>query len=381
MPATSGTKRRASSRSFSSSQQDDDYTDEDSIYDLRDHRNRKRQKTRSTSIRDGEEESESIEVSNVESSPSEEEIPEHGGQLQSSDESIRLDELAFSFVRAIIGLENRYQILNRNFISKIIEAEEEKGSGIQFRRDILFRVNNILQSTFAMLLTPLVSNRERDAKNSTEEYIMVNTLSNKMKERTYRFLKQYTDRLNSIDDLRADFATEKGQVTTFGKAEIKPATESIQRGFKLLILSVIILHSNNISQADLLNVLDENFNLHFQETKPLDILGNLTISQFISLMIQQEYIQILTTKDDKSKGKNGNNNRRRKVSSAANSDNSLLIYGLGRRTLAEFSKESFTSFFREVYGDWDEDLEKSAKYTLKGLWSEINKSADGQPAQ
>ncbi|KAF6006970.1 hypothetical protein HII13_004825 [Brettanomyces bruxellensis] len=358
-----------STRSSSGIPQDEDYTDEDSIYDLRDHRHRKRRKIRATSSREGEDESEGIEMSNVGSSTNEETTPEYGMPSQLRNESGRMDELAFSFVRAILGLENKYQILNKNFISKVLEAEGEKGTGIQFKRDILIRVNNILRPIFAMYLVPLASNR-RETRNSNEEYIMVNELSERMKERTYIFFKQYTGRLNSIDDLRLNLATEKGQVTTFGKAEVKPATEAIQKGFKLMILSVILLHNNNISQADLLNVLDVNFNLHFQETKPIDILGNLTISQFISLMTQQEYIQILTTKDERSKGKNANNGRRRKVSTAVNADNSLLIYGLGRRALTEFSKDSFIAFFKNIYGDWDDDLQKSAEYTLKGIWSD-----------
>lgn len=272
--------------------------------------------------------------------------------------SERLDEVARSFIRAILGLENRYQVLNRNFIAKLMDAENEKGAGIQFKRDLLPLIQNYLNDIFGLDLIPL----------PPDDYILVNVLPRKVKDCIYVFLKTYSCKISELADI--DISDTNGG--NFTGAMVKPAVEYVRRGFRMLILATILLHGNNISQTDLLNVLKDNFHLQFKEMKPIDVIGGITITEFLAEMIKQEYLCILTQPDSEKESSHGHSNntrgKSRRTAGSNGADNSLLIYGLGRRAVTEFAPKDFKDFFKIIYGSWDDAKEEAASFTFKNVW-------------
>lgn len=260
--------------------------------------------------------------------------------------STRFDRIARAFVRTVIGLEERYQVLNKNYIAKILEAEGEKGQRIQFKRDLLGRIRKILNETFGLDLTALPKDITDAGVSSktTDEYIVTSILPDEFKKHISDAYEKNVYEINSTEDL----VENDGHLETLGPGLPKPATDLAQEGFRTLIIMTVLLNNNNISQRDLLATLEDSFHLRFNETKQLDLLGDITIGQYLAQLVQRGYLLVKTGRKT--------------------TDESLLIYGLGRRAVVEYPRESVLQLFKSTF-EWDEPTEQMANRTLDLLWS------------
>ncbi|ODV84989.1 hypothetical protein CANARDRAFT_180424, partial [[Candida] arabinofermentans NRRL YB-2248] len=287
----------------------------------------------------------------------------------------KIEKLSFAFIKILIGFENKYQILNKKLISKIIESEDERGQKIQFKKDLMPRINSILNTTFGMKLVELPPKLTKSTKSqkqkqkqkqkdisgggggSSEEYIIISELKPHLKDVIYNYFKSSTSKTNIPH----------------------PDTNLIQQGLRMLIISIIIMNENHLTKQELLIILKKKFKLSFKETKSI-MISNLNISlnfsTFLQLMVKYEYLNQI----DNSKIVNSSSNTRKKNqvvvqqvtntsnSSIKNVDDKLLELSIGRRTLTEISKVQFIDFLKEVYGEWNEDLNKSALITIDDIW-------------
>ncbi|KAG7703563.1 hypothetical protein KL933_004358 [Ogataea haglerorum] len=271
----------------------------------------------------------------------------------------RIQKLTKAFVRSLLSIESKYQVLNKGLIAKIMEVEGEKGHGIQFKKDLLPNIRETLERVFGMGLVEFPP--RQDTKNaSSDDYMLVSKLPLPLKDEIYTYFQTQSRPIASLSDLKEP-SSSSSALYKMGANLPKPVSDLIAQGFKMLIIAIILLNENNVNKQDLLNILQTKFQLNFSETKPVELLGT-TIPDFLLLMVKQEYLNQLDVTQTNSK------TQRRITSASRSSDDNMIIYSIGRRTMAELDQDSFIDFLKKIYPNWNEELERNAVYTLNDIW-------------
>lgn len=288
-------------------------------------------------------------------------------------------KIVLATVRVLLGLSNRSQVLNKTIISKILETENEKGVGLQFKKHILPGLQKVLGDVFRYEIVGLPSKKVSmkifkttdvpdniPSKNyNADEFILVNKLPLSLRALNYSFLADNSKPIEkSIKEMeKPKSGTDK--LIIYGEGLPRPTSNVVQNGIKLLIICIIVLHSNNMLQSDLIIVLQTNFGLKFKEGEVVSMLGNQTLSDFITMLCKQEYLERSLISDKTSnrslkKSLNGKN---------ARYDDNTLVITLGRKCLEEWSKDEFVNLFRQLMQDhWTEQLNDNARYTVSQIW-------------
>ncbi|KAH3661732.1 hypothetical protein OGAPHI_005910 [Ogataea philodendri] len=279
----------------------------------------------------------------------------------------RVEKLVNAFVRALLPLEHKHQVLNKGLVAKIMEMEDEKGHGVQFKKHLLPGIRSTLERVFGLELIELPP-KKGSKSSSSDDYILVNKLSSTLKDEIYKYFQTQSRAISSLADLKESSSSSSSLMKT-GATLPKPVNELIGQGFKMLIIAIILLNDNNINKQDLLNILKTKFQLNFKETKSVGLLG-MTVPEFLYLLVKQEYLEQLDVSQTSSK------NKRRTVISNKSTDDNMLIYSIGRRSIAELDQDNFIDFLKKMYPNWNEELEKSALYTLNNVWKPQQEDAD-----
>ncbi|KAG7898123.1 hypothetical protein KL935_004676 [Ogataea polymorpha] len=303
------------------------------------------------------------------SSDSSEESGAEKRSVASSKASVkqqRIQKLTKAFVRSLLAMESKYQVLNKGLIAKIMEVEGEKGHGIQFKKDLLPNIRETLDRVFGLELVELPP-RQDTKSASSDDYMLVNKLPLSLKDEIYSYFQSQSRPIASLSDLKEP-TTDSSDLYKTGANLPKPVSDLIAQGFKMLIIVIILLNENHVNKQDLLSILQTKFQLHFSETKPVELLGT-TLPDFLLLMVKQEYLNQLDVTQTKSK------TQRRITSASRTSDDNMIIYSIGRRTMAELDQDSFIDFLKKIYPNWNEELEKNAVYTLNDIWKTSHETA------
>lgn len=305
-------------------------------------------------------------------------------------------KIAISCARMLIGLSSKNQVLNKNIISKILDAENEKGSKLQFKKHVLPILKPLVKDIFNYEIIELPStkpnkrsknaNNDRDDSNSrtnsntnisddlpyalSDDYILVNKLDLQFRALNYKFLSSSTKPISdSIKDTQSNKESNSSTLL-YGENLPKPTSSLVQNGIMLLIICIVLIHDNNILQSDLLNILKKKVGLKWKEKQSVSILGNRTMGEFIQYMGKQEYLERELTSTS-TVGSGGGVSNRSLNSKNAKHEDSTLIVRLGRRCIAEWSLDQFVELFRQVMTEqWTDELQESAIFTIKSVWSQ-----------
>lgn len=297
------------------------------------------------------------------------------------------NKIAIATARVMLGLANRNQVLNKSIISKILETENEKGSGLQFRKNVLPILTKLVREIFNYEVVELPSKKSTSTqansdKNNddtqtqpharepaSDEFILVNNIPPSLRALNYTFMVKYTTPIQtSLKSMEAKKSTNPTTVI-YGEHLPKPTINVIQNGIKLLIICIVILHNNNILQSDLITILKTNFGLKFREKEVVSILGDQTLDDFITMLSRQDYLDrnLIATSNNKT----GSISRRSVNSKNVKHDDTTVVIKLGRRCVSEWSMEEFVGLFHQLMQDqWTEQLQESAIFTVSSLWKQ-----------
>lgn len=290
-------------------------------------------------------------------------------------------KIVIATARVLLGLSNRSQVLNKTIISKILDTENEKGVGLQFKKHVLPGLQKVFEDVFRYKVVGLPSKKIPTTNNksstntlsdntvhrnsSSDEFILVNNLPLSLRALNYSFLADHTKPIEKSIKEMENVKHGTDQLIVYGEGLPRPTTSVIQNGIKLLIICIILLHSNNMLQSDLITILQENFGLGFKEREVVSILGDQTLSDFVTMLCKQEYLDrsLISNRTSESSSKKSLNGRNAKF------DDNTLVVKLGRRCLEEWSKDEFINLFRQLMQDqWTEQLNHNAEYTISQIW-------------
>ena len=298
-------------------------------------------------------------------------------------------KLAIATCRVILGFSNMNKILKKSNITKIIEEENEKGSNVQFKKHIMPVLSNILTDVFNYDIVELPSKKTMQSVSivkenangdsskvvksnnpPSDEFVLVNNLPPCLRALNYSFLADYTKPMNK--SLKGMESNKVGNpnISIYGENLPRPTTNIIQDGIKLLIISIVLLHNNNILQSDLITILKTNFGFNFKEKESVPIFGNQTLGDFLTMLSKQEYLErTLITVSNSGKGATQRNINSK---NARHEDNTLMIK-LGRKCVAEWSSAQFVHLLRQIMQDkWGPQLQENAIYTVESVWKEYD---------
>lgn len=304
-----------------------------------------------------------------------------------------VNKAAIATARVMLGLSNRNQVLNKNMIAKILEAENEKGSGLQFKRFILPALSKLFNDIFYYDVVELPSKKSLQQQQqqqkqqqqqqqeqqeqektvkvpSSDEFVLVNNIPPPLRALNYSFMAEFTQpigsSLKSMDKNKRDFPS----TNIYGEDLPRPTSMIVQNGITLLIICIILLHGNNILQSDLISVLKKNFGLSFKEKEVVSILGNQTLNDFLTTLNKQDYIERTLITTSTTGGSHSSSAQRSINSKTTKHDDNTLMIRLGRRCMVEWSKEEVIGLFRQIMQDqWTEELMSSAIFTVSSVWN------------
>lgn len=307
-------------------------------------------------------------------------------------------KMAVATARVMIGLSSRNQVLNKTTIAKILDAENEKGSGLQFKKFVLPVLSMLIADVFHYDVVELPSKKSTQAQSGnnsnttgsgnsnqtqqdpsstqhskatpSDEFILVNRLPPSLRALNYTFMAEHTQPIGK--SMKAMDRSKQGFPSTniYGEDLPRPTSAIVQNGITLLIICIVLLHGNNILQSDLILILRTKFGLKFKEKEVVSILGDQTLTDFLAMLGRQDYLdRTLIT----ATGANaGSTMAQRTVNSrSVRHDDNTLILRLGRRCRAEWSADEFVGLFRQLMQDsWTEQLQESAVYTVHSVWTQ-----------
>lgn len=302
------------------------------------------------------------------------------------------NKIAIATARVILGLSNKNQTLNKNLIAKILEAENEKGSGLQFKKFVLPILNQIFDEIFNYKIIELPSKKSKLSQNpkstnninnkkesdstiknvSSDDFILINNLPPSLRALNYSFMAEYTEPIGKSLKAMDKPKQNSNNTNIYGENLPRPTINIVENGITLLIICIILLHNNNILQSDLILILKTKFGLTFKENEIVSILGNQTLNEFLTMLNKQDYIDRSLITNASNSNTNGNNNSN--LSRSINSknfkyDDNMLIIKLGRRCFVEWGIEEFVGLFRQLMQDqWTEQLQESVIFTVNSVW-------------
>lgn len=301
----------------------------------------------------------------------------------SSEKESSAQKVAIALARVLLGLSSRNQVLNRSTITKIIEAENEKGSSLQFKKNILPVLSQLLADIFRYGIVELPS-KKHSAKPPaqsqvqsqatqakavvSDEFVLVNNLPPSLRALNYTFMADRTAPITrSVKEMDKP-KQDQPLTSVYGEGLPRPTNMVVQNGVTLLILCTVLLHGNNILQSDLITILRTKFGLSFREKEQVSILGDQTLTEFLAMLGKQEYIERILIAPAASTGSPATDRRAVNSKTARHDDNTLVIR-LGRRCLAEWTTEEFVNLFRQIMQDqWTDQLQESAIFTVSSVW-------------
>lgn len=298
-------------------------------------------------------------------------------------------KLAIATCRVMLGFSNIEKVLKKATISKIIEEENEKGTNIQFKKHVLPVLSELLRDVFHYDIVELPSKKSMQiasvAKENTsaennktvktnvspsDEFILVNNIPPSLRALNYSFLADYTKPMNKSLKSMEEQKIGNPNISIYGENLPRPTTNVIQDGIKLLIISIVLLHNNNILQSDLITILKTNFGFNFKEKETVPIFGNQTLGDFLLMLSKQDYLErTLITVSNSNKGASQRNINSK---NARHEDNTLMIK-LGRRCVAEWNSTQFVHLLRQIMQDkWDPQLQENAIFTVESVWKDYD---------
>ncbi|CCH45228.1 Non-structural maintenance of chromosome element 3 [Wickerhamomyces ciferrii] len=206
----------------------------------------------------------------------------------------------------------------------------------------LKQANDLLEDTFGLSISELPvkagknnsdSSKKKDNKpQSSQQYVLTNKIVDPYAR--FQLESQWLSKANSLFqselmEERHDYRNNKETYPT-----LTTDKNLVSNGLTLMIISIIMVSNNHISEGELLTILNENFGIN--TNTPLEIL-NIPILDFFKILDKQEYL----------------------IRSSLKSDNEEIVeYSIGRRSKIEFNKESFVEFARIIYNEGDDESDE-----------------------
>ncbi|GMF23134.1 unnamed protein product [[Candida] boidinii] len=302
-------------------------------------------------------------------------------------------KLTNAFVRAMIGIDNKYSVITKTTIKSVYDAEKESLITIKWK-SMLPLISEKFSTIFGLDLQALPSKKKqkedqnknssihdthgKDKKNtsgggsSENDYILVSNLPQYLKDVLYqqfekdKFIKD-SNKLKSLDDFRSWQLDNKSEKEDYGMGLPRSILDVGQQGVKFLIIIILAIHSNHMSKDGLMSVLKSSFNIKCGDNDRWNILNNLTISEFLDQLSKQEYIiQTITNNNS-----NSTQQKNRITKAGRNTEDSFIELSIGRRLKTELPRENVLNLLEKFYGDdWNDETLKSALFTLQSVYDE-----------
>ena len=306
-------------------------------------------------------------------------------------------KMAVATARVMVGLSSRDQVLNKTMVAKILDAENNKGSGLQFKKFVLPALSMLVSDVFHYEVVELPSKKvappvaahangpteqeQRPAQPHksapSDEFILVNRLPPSLRALNYTFMAEHTQpigkSLRAMDRSKHGGSAASYATSVYGEDLPRPTSALVQSGITLLVLCIVILHGNNILQSDLFLILRTKFGLKFKEKETVSILGDQTLTDFLAMLGRHDYLDrtLITATGAGARAASAASTQRTVNSRSTRHDDNTLILRLGRRCRAEWSVDEFVGLFRQLMQDeWTEQLQESAVYTVKSAWKQ-----------
>ncbi|GMG00136.1 hypothetical protein B5S33_g1161 [[Candida] boidinii] len=305
-------------------------------------------------------------------------------------------KLTNAFVRAMIGMENKYSVITKTTIKSVYDAEKESLITIKWK-SMLPLISEKFSTIFGLDLQALPSKRkqkedqnknsnipdtqgkDKDSRKNTSgggssenDYILVSTLPQYLKDVLYqqyendKFIKD-SNKLKSLHDFRSWQLENKSEKEDYGMGLPRSLLDIGQQGVKFLIVIILAIHSNHMSKDGLMNILKNSFNIKCGDNDRCDILNSLTISEFLDQLSKQEYIiQTITNNNS-----NSTQQKNRITKAGKSAEDSFIELSIGRRLKTELPRENALNLLEKFYGDdWNDETLKSAIFTLQNVYDE-----------
>lgn len=230
------------------------------------------------------------------------------GQINDLD----LQNIVHQILRVVLARELKGLLTRREHISTAISTNNTK---TKYSYEIIMKnVKEQLEIVYGLTLKEVPKLASKAAK---QPFILVNCLTEKSQ-----------DVLGEIWNLGLNINTDTKNKLHVSKIDIRNS------GILLAIISLIIIHANNITELVLFKAL-KKLGVHTMETEKIPQF-NLTITELFNELIKRDYL----IRENKNEG-----NAERGLTTL------LIFYQVGRRSLIEFDSVSLIRFVKTIYGD------------------------------
>lgn len=242
------------------------------------------------------------------------------------------DQIAQGLCRLLVTGD----VLSANAQVKALELEGSSKSKVKFGKEVVPKTRALLQEIFHYDLVDMDGNM-----------MVVNTIPDSLKALKYSFCAKKTIIMDESNDIKQFLAMSENGLMVYGEGLPKPVNASVEKGFLLLVIFLIVIYGNRIKQSELEEILTEKFGIVHLPVS----LKELETRWFIQRKVSNE------------------ENSKRKSKDAV--DPSLIVVELGKRTLAEWGREQLLRGFSTVLsGSWNDQMERRCNVSLDKIFSQ-----------
>lgn len=266
-----------------------------------------------------------------------------------------IDKLSNKVIRAVLSLENKRQMLTPALIQSIWRSENQSHVLINFRKRVFPVVQEKLRRLFGMELVMQVP--KASAKNKAGETVQLHVNPDDPGGATTCFIlcdimtadakevisNHFSRNLSTVHDRICE---QSFTFSNYDELNSRPVTGDIFEGFMSLIVCLVALGGEAMSQDELFDILRKQFRVNCADKCKYTLLGALSVTEFMKKMCAQEYLTQTVHKDSET-------------------GQDYIEYRVGRRNQTEFHSQAMGEFMKKLYGDeWTTEMSDSFFYTL-----------------
>ncbi|EGW35459.1 uncharacterized protein SPAPADRAFT_58693 [Spathaspora passalidarum NRRL Y-27907] len=276
-------------------------------------------------------------------------MPKRRREIDDSDDSVEYDEgdrsmpnrsetgtpshelqhIVNKVIRLVLTRESKGQLIRREHINQIINDRKNRSYDV-----VLKEVTVALEEAYGLTLveTPIIKKKGDTSKakkvlKPKQPYAVVNCLTPEARNLLGDIWEKSLGTFTKNDDL----GQSKFYVPRYSKSKLPTSNyELVKNGILLVIVSLIILSENHISESELFRNLRKfgiSTNLNVKNSSL-----NMNIQELLNDLIRREYLNKNITKG------------------RIESEN-VVEYTLGRRSLIEFPPQSCFEYIKKIFGE------------------------------
>ncbi|KAI5955298.1 hypothetical protein KGF54_001859 [Candida jiufengensis] len=285
-------------------------------------------------------------------------------------EGDKLDDVN-KVVKLILARDVKGQIFRKDLINQNLTNKRFKSD------DLLKEAIKILENIYGLTLveTPIIkqengsnsglqSNKIKSKKTNIKSYVLVNTLSKEAKEVLGELWQKDIETVldkSKIGETKFFLPSKKS--TSLPKTNF----DLIKTGIMMLIVTFIILEENHLSENQLIKNCKKFGISNSINTKNSNL--NMNLDEILKEFSNQNYINKVNLSKDRIAGTSNDSN------------DQLIEYTLGRRSLVEFTPIDVFEYIKTIYGDdFNDAIKERCIVTLEKtygvIWANLQPEAE-----